>query len=695
MELIESKSLLAKLMATENLIIEQRNVRTAAFDVKNRILVVPILDKNLSSEIYDLFMGHEVGHALYTPESGMIRAKNMGINLQIANIVEDSRIERKIKYKYPGLKRSFVRAYKELMDKNFFETKDININKMNFLDRINLHCKGGAGLNIIFTDEEKAILDMVESTETYDDVIDVSKKLMDFIKEKNEERKKELAEESEYFDDYYEGEEDFDTGENEEQQNKSNFSSSEDGKPNGEDTLSESTFSDTETETGETKKTFGANSQVNEDEFRSFTEEAFSQNQTKLFDENSRGYNYINIPDFDMKSIFDYKKVWKQYKESNYEIDKTLYKKVRNEGNKVVSYLVKEFEMKKNADQLKRATTAKTGELDVNKLFSYQFSEDIFKKLSVIPGGKSHGLVIFLDWSGSMHEHLGNTIKQLINLTFFCKKVNIPFEVYCIKEAVGNSIKFLLKQGDLACGGLELMNIISSRMNAAEFNYACSALINMSTNNGYRFYNRFIPDWMQLHGTPLNEAIVCAMKIVPEFQKKNKLQIVNTVFLTDGEGGTIYHKIGEIRSVTGSSEFIVLRDPVTKNQEQIHIKEYAAKQTDALIHLLRKRTNSNVMGFYIISGRDFNRKLRVWFKNTNDHEEIKTEFKKNKFKVLENTGYNEYYILHSGSMDTEEDLEMKTPDNLTTRNLVSAFTKYAGARVANRVVLNRFIHLIS
>jgi hypothetical protein len=114
-----------------------------------------------------------------------------------------------------------------------------------------------------------------------------------------------------------------------------------------------------------------------------------------------------------------------------------------------------------------------------------------------------------------------------------------------------------------------------------------------------------------------------------------------------------------------------------------------------LIHLLRKRTNSNVMGFYIISGRDFNRKLSVWFKNTNDHEEIKTEFKKNKFKVLENTGYNEYYILHSNSMDTEEDLEMKTPDNLTTRNLVSAFTKYAGARVANRVVLNRFIHLIS
>jgi len=58
MQLIESKSLLAELMATENLTVEQRPVQTASFDVQNRILTVPILDKNISSVIYDLFMGH-------------------------------------------------------------------------------------------------------------------------------------------------------------------------------------------------------------------------------------------------------------------------------------------------------------------------------------------------------------------------------------------------------------------------------------------------------------------------------------------------------------------------------------------------------------------------------------------------------------------------------------------------------------
>ena len=182
MELIESKSLLAKLMATENLIVEQRPVQTASFNVKDRVLTLPILDKNISSSLYDLFTGHEVGHALYTPMEGMVRIRQEKINFDVCNVVEDSRIERKIKYKYPGLKSSFSKAYKELIEKDFFGIKDSNVDKLNFLDRINLHCKVGAHLQIKFNDEELALLKEVESTETYDDVIEVSKKIIDFMK---------------------------------------------------------------------------------------------------------------------------------------------------------------------------------------------------------------------------------------------------------------------------------------------------------------------------------------------------------------------------------------------------------------------------------------------------------------------------------------------------------------------------------
>jgi hypothetical protein len=88
----------------------------------------------------------------------MIKVKHLKLNSDVANVVEDSRIERKIKYKYPGLKNSFVRAYKELMDKDFFGVKDSDLNKLNLLDRINLHCKGGAGLRIQFNDIERELV---------------------------------------------------------------------------------------------------------------------------------------------------------------------------------------------------------------------------------------------------------------------------------------------------------------------------------------------------------------------------------------------------------------------------------------------------------------------------------------------------------------------------------------------------------
>ena len=63
-------------------------------------------------------------------------------------------------------------------------------------------------------------------------------------------------------------------------------------------------------------------------------------------------------------------------------------------------------------------------------LHTYRFNEDLFKKVTVLPDGKNHGLVFILDWSGSMQYVLQDTLKQLYNLIWFCKKVQIPFEVY-------------------------------------------------------------------------------------------------------------------------------------------------------------------------------------------------------------------------------------------------------------------------
>ena len=113
-----------------------------------------------------------------------------------------------------------------------------------------------------------------------------------------------------------------------------------------------------------------------------------------------------------------------------FESPDTQYQKYKKSANKEVNYLVKEFECRKSADAYSRATTSRTGVLDTTKLHTYRYNEDLFKKVTVIPDGKNHGLVFVLDWSGSMANVLMDTLKQLYNLVWFCKKVSIPFRVY-------------------------------------------------------------------------------------------------------------------------------------------------------------------------------------------------------------------------------------------------------------------------
>ena len=713
MELIQSKSLLAKLMATENLIVEQRNVSTASFDVKNRVLTVPVLDKNISGYLYDLFMGHEVGHALYTPLDGLVKAHEEKIPSGIMNVCEDARIEKKVKNKYPGIRSSFIRAYRELIEKDFFGTAGTDLNDLNFIDRVNLYTKGGATQGIKFTPYEQSLVQLIEGTETYDDVMAVARLVADYMKKQAEEHKKLHPEEFEEDEDGdYEGfdSEGYDDSDefDEEEENRKDGNSGEEN-PNAKDE-DKDLESDTGNEAGGTEV-----SEHESDETKSYTDEAFRKNEKKLYATDGSTHYYGNIPKVNLAdAIVSHKALWKRYRESTESpycykkgIDTEKFMKLRNDSKKVVGYLAKEFELRKNADQLKRATIAKTGDLNMSKIYSYQLTDDIFKKMTVVPGAKSHGLVMFLDWSGSMSNHLENTIKQLINLVMFCKKVNIPYDVYAFSAEYDEPYNQSLIEGDIVLSRFKLLNLLSSKMTAAEFTYAGSALVQMS-----EFRRGWKPHWFQKGGTPLNEAVISAMTIVPEFQKQYKLQIVNTVFLTDGEGHSnkeVFYKDskGNLRDGSTNEELdydspnwrtprkLVLRDPITKNQEFVD-NAYNRELTASYIKMLKARTNCNIVGFYVLAGRELGRELHYFYPNNYMlHDKIKAEFRKNKSLTVTNAGFDEYYLLKTEALDTDEDVTFEVKENATTRGLVSAFSKFAGNRLNNRVVLNRFIGLIS
>ena len=154
------------------------------------------------------------------------------------------------------------------------------------------------------------------------------------------------------------------------------------------------------------------------------------------------------------------------------------YQRYRKSAQKEVNYLVKEFECKKAADSYARATVSKTGVLDCSKLHTYKYNEDLFKKVTTLADGKNHGLVFILDWSGSMASCLMDTLKQLYNLVWFCRKVGIPFKVYAFTYEFNRTVTdngydlikhYEPKEGLLAVDDrFSLMEFFTSESNSKE-----------------------------------------------------------------------------------------------------------------------------------------------------------------------------------------------------------------------------------
>ena len=190
----EIKSQLAKLLATEDLVVEHKKVETASFNVVSRVLTLPMWD-NTTEDVVDMLVSHEVGHALYTPNDEWY--KEHEINPNLVNVVEDARIEKLMKRRYEGIAKTFYKGYTELHKEDFFSVKKKDISKLSLADRINLFFKIGSHYKISFTDFEQTLVDRVASCETFQDVLEVSKDIYEYCMEEIEKRKQEQETEQE------------------------------------------------------------------------------------------------------------------------------------------------------------------------------------------------------------------------------------------------------------------------------------------------------------------------------------------------------------------------------------------------------------------------------------------------------------------------------------------------------------------
>jgi len=551
MSLRTQKDNLAKLMATEDLTIIHKKVPTAYFDVKNRVLCCPTFKDDISPELYDLFMGHEVGHALNTPYEGLHSTIKKNRTLKgYLNVIEDVRIEKAIKHKYQGLRKSFFTAYNELMGRDFFGLKKmkITINELSLIDKINLTTKVGHRVNIKLNKEEQPFLDWAERCKTWEEVVECAEAIYEWSKE-NETRTQQENQTFYVPQDLLDDEDGDESGEGEsmeweEMEGDSNEfgeeSNSEDNLPDAEDSSlgdeGEDSEDGDEGEDSEDDEKEGEKSQQgyggqqggqfqgdydDKDGAREASTEHFAHNNEEDYLEEApilkshidlkKRFKDIDIDQIkvpftavlsDFRHFFNTGDSYhnKDVMARGLKLAKHTGKKLTDKNKKLIMHMAKEFEMRQTAMRSIKAYQGKTGELDMNMLAKYQIVDDIFKRATYIPDGKNHGITVLLDWSGSIYKQVNDLLEQSIILAEFCRKVQIPYRVYLFSDSYR---KIDWETGKNVKDGLEVnsgyvVEILSNEMrnkDHTEMMWYLGSIWNGQMSNSYNRWDRVLETW--------------------------------------------------------------------------------------------------------------------------------------------------------------------------------------------------------
>ena len=698
--------ILSKLLAKEDITVTRRGTHTASFDVLNRVLYLPLWD-NISKDLEDLLIGHEVGHALFTPTEGWHESDvEFDFPRTFINVIEDIRIERLVMDKYPGLKRNFKLGYIELIERDFFGTQKRELVTYGFMDRLNIKAKGRDLVDVPFTDDELPYVKLAMGVETFDDVLDACQKIYDWLKEEKQENEQSSNANPEDYD--------TDSSNDIEYQDQDSGENAQDA--GGDGTESETVKDKDDGDKGDEEASVNVKepsplaAAAHPDEVE--TDNAFRHNEDRLLDTNNRGNTYAVMEQLKDETVNDriipYKTAYgirmshidkvieRSYDPSDlqFALDQanSEFSKFMEESRKTVNMMAKEFEMRKAAYRQTRAKVSKSGALDVSQLHNYKFTDDLFLRHMHLGDAKDHGIVSFIDFSGSMHTVIKQVVEQAIVLALFCRKVNIPFDIYSFTTPSARAMyETDITQDQTNTVDLKNINLIqqlTSSMRKAEFiEVARSLFVGYCTVRGAYV---FASDMESLGSTPLNEALLMAHNILPKFKKKHNVQVVSLVNITDGAGNYLnYHK--PIDHVGYSQEAKI----AVKRNKFVKCSTSPQRTTKALLTSLKEEgyntisffiTNSNAEARYVLRGA-YN------YDETKVSESMKQLKKNNTVAVGDKHGYDSFFVV-DGRVDALDD-EFEVKANAKKGDITRAFKKFANSKKGNRTLATSFAKAIT
>jgi hypothetical protein len=709
----ESKSMLAKLLAHENVSIEYGNYPTAAFDILNRKLMLPLWT-DMSKHLEDLLVGHEVGHALFTTKEGWHESVvDLGIPRGYVNVIEDIRIEKLMERKYPGLSLAFKKGYRELIwDRDFFKLKEeglesVSSDDMSLINRLNVKSKGRDNVEVAFKLEEQTLVERAFGVETFDDVKEVALELYKFCKEESANDDSDSSGEQGSI-----GEEEVDSdgapGDtiNSQEETVETEANKNDGSSEGE-----------EEEEGEETSSSGGRSDMNDPEKVS-TDENYRESEQDLINTSSKSSKQpLYFKTFSDAQYDDMLVLYPELKKSRELYDKyytgrnayhkdsieVKYAKFKTETKFAVGVMAKEFELKKSAYRSARAVESRAGTLNVNKLHSYKFNDDIFKKVTNMSDGKSHGVVMLVDYSSSMCGVISDVIKQTLTLVSFCKTVNIPFEVYGFtsgsraeRGGITFSAEFVMESSMIHHDSTKFFELINSNMRTAVFTEAYNKLFESSVHLSRSTYGTSKIESMG--GTPLKEVLVAMEKTFQRFQKKHKVEKMNFVLLTDG--------LGRHLSVATSYD---IQKNLARDEYATHIDNKLVTFHDNTFETeyldVYRKMGVNVVGFFILrSYKDINYALYpikidrtdYFWAHRDEVKAMKNKIRKEKFLSFDDvSGYDRYFIMKGNTSSDTSNEEFQIEEDATKSQIRNAYKKHSGSKKYNKLISIKFAEIVS
>lgn len=755
---LDQQSTLARLLARENITVIHGAYKTAWFDPTKRVLALPIW-KNKGKAVYDLLTGHEVGHALYTPAKGWHDAVDdiAGAPKAYLNVLEDVRIERKVQDLYPGLRFQFRKAYKQLAEEDFFgiDKSGVDVNDLKVIDKINLKAKLGDHVEVDMDSTEKSFFDRAYLCETFDDVVSLAKEVYAYQKSlepvfpsTDEEATINISSQApddfeESNSDDYEKQEP--TSEEQPEQQQSPVDEKEEpateeeqpetgktGRGNREDYPQQELHKDdvkTESDKGKTKTQDITEEDIFDQE--SLTDKAFRDREQELVasDELQRHMIYTINKVRQPEVVIDYKEYYAEWKKHLSDVTKAdvwyaqrineqlvemddSFKKFKSDTDLAAAYMAKEFELRKAAYQYSRSTLQKTGVINTNRLHAYKISEDIFLKSTKLANYKNHGMMLFIDFSGSMSESIGPTIRQMLNLAAFCRMINVPYEVYAFTTRVRSeeddvSDYNTYSDSEIIMQKFNLLNLMSSRMSRREYGESFRMLWNLSMAWDNKMHAAYINAWNHLHSTPLNTCIVYAHDMIAAYKAKNNIEKMTAMFLTDGDSDSF-----QVRMTEEAKDHRLFDDGIYSFRGRKAIIRCAGRSfttnsvtgsemTKNLLKSLKKSTDSNVLGFFISEYRNQAIAKAVdeappgqWSKYKEKYTE---HMNKNRCLIEDNIfGYDRYFGLCQKYMDiVEDEFGELVEDGASKNKIKTAFAKMTKSKRVNRILLNAFVDAIA